>query len=88
MTDDAYVDGNAIGGILMDLFGREMTDARSCCATCGAIHAIGELLVFDRAPGDVVRCPACGGVMLVAAMRPTGIRFSFVGVRWVESPNR
>jgi uncharacterized Zn finger protein len=85
---DQYVDGNAMGGVLMELFGREMTEARSCCDACGAVHPIGALLVYDRAPGDVVRCPSCGAVMLVATMRPAGIRFSFVGVRWIESLQR
>ena len=35
MTDDNHVDGNAMGGLLMDVFGQEMTDARGCCASCG-----------------------------------------------------
>jgi hypothetical protein len=85
MTTDAHVDGNALGGALMELFGREMTDAMSCCAGCGAVHRLGALIVYDRGPGDVVRCPSCGGVMLVAVARPAGLRFNFVAVRWVES---
>ena len=28
MTDETHVDGNALGGMLMEVFGREMTDAR------------------------------------------------------------
>jgi len=88
MNGDRHVDGNAIGGMLMELFGREMTDARSSCAACGAIHSIGALLVYDQAPGEVVRCPSCGAVMLVAIERPAGLRFSFAAVRWVESVPR
>jgi len=88
MTTEAAVDGNALGGALMELFGREMTDARTSCAACGAIHRLGALLVYDRAPAAVVRCPTCGGVMLVASERPTGLRFMFAAVRWVESVGR
>jgi hypothetical protein len=66
MTTDAHVDGNAMGGALTDLFGREMTDAMSCCADCGAVNPLGALLVYDRAPGTVARCPGCGAVELVA----------------------
>jgi hypothetical protein len=88
MTSDAHVDGNALGGVLMELFGREMTDARSCCAGCGAVHRMGALIVYNRAPGNVVRCPSCGAVMLVAVERPTGLRFNFAGLRWVESIQR
>jgi hypothetical protein len=85
MTDDTHIDGNAMGGSLMDLFGLEMTGAGGCCAGCGTVSPLGSLIVFDHAPGDVMRCPACGAVMLVAVERPTGLRFHFVGLRWVES---
>ena len=30
------VDGNAIGGLLHEVFGTEMTDAASVCGSCGA----------------------------------------------------
>jgi len=85
MTSDARVDGNALGGALMELFGREMTDARSCCAGCGAINRLGALVVYDRAPGAVIRCPGCDAVILVAIERPTGLQFHFAALRWVES---
>lgn len=84
MTTDAHVDGNALGGALMELFGREMTDARGCCAACGAVNHIGAMLVYDRAPGQVVRCPGCGSVILVAVERPAGLRLHFAAFRWVE----
>jgi hypothetical protein len=85
MTDDGHVDGNAMGATMMDLFGRDMTAAGCCCAGCGTVSRLGSLIVYDHAPGDVMRCPACGAVMLVAVARPTGLRFNLVGIRWVES---
>jgi hypothetical protein len=85
MTTDMHLDGNALGGGLMELFGREMTDARSRCAGCGAINRLGALLVYDRAPGSVVRCPGCGTVEMVAVERPSGLRFYFTAVSWVEA---
>jgi hypothetical protein len=60
------VDGNAIAGELYEFFGREMTTARGACTHCGARAQIGELRVFSRAPGDVVRCRGCGSVVMVA----------------------
>jgi uncharacterized Zn finger protein len=86
MTGDSHVDGNALGGLMTDVFGREMTDARGCCAQCGAINALGALVAYTRAPGDVLRCPACGTVMLVAVSLPAGVRVSVVAVRWMEVP--
>ena len=85
MTSDMHVDGNALGGALMELFGREMTDARSCCDGWGAINRLGALVVYDRAPGAVVRCPGCDTVILVATERPTGLQFHFAALRWVEA---
>ena len=49
----------------MDYFGTEMTVAWGSCAHCGASAQIAELRVYARAPGIVVRCPSCGGVVMV-----------------------
>ena len=84
MSDDAHVDGNALGGLMRDVFGPEMTDARGCCDECGAVNALGALVAYTRAPGDVLRCPDCAAVMLVAVSLPAGVRFSLVAVRWLE----
>jgi hypothetical protein len=59
------VDGNAIGGLLIDVFGTEMTAADSTCGTCGASRPVAELVVYQRAPGTVVRCRTCGSVLMV-----------------------
>ena len=59
------LDGNAIGGLLVDVFGTEMTAASTTCATCGAIRPVAELVVYRRAPGTVVRCRTCGSVLMV-----------------------
>ena len=49
------VDRNAIGGLLIDVFGTEMTAASRTCATCGASRPVAELVVYRRSPGTVVR---------------------------------
>lgn len=59
------LDGNAIGGQLLEVFGREMTAAKGACAYCGAPARIAELAVYMRAPGAVVRCRNCGRVVIV-----------------------
>ncbi len=86
MTSDDHLDGNALGGLLRDLFGREMTDQRGCCAACGTINPLGAAMVYRDAPGDVVRCSNCGTVVLVAISVPTGVRVSFGALRWIEIP--
>lgn len=59
------LDGNAIGGELLEVFGCEMTDIRGTCRFCGATSYLAELRVYLRAPGAVARCPACMNVVLV-----------------------
>jgi Family of unknown function (DUF6510) len=59
------LDGNAIAGLLRDVFGAELTTARGVCASCGATGPVGELVVYLRAPGTVVRCPSCSSVLMV-----------------------
>ena len=73
-TADLMLDGNAIGGLLREVFVEETTTAKSTCASCGAVREVGALHVFAAAPGMVVRCPGCGAVMgrIVAARRGSG----------------
>jgi hypothetical protein len=61
----AALDGNAIGGLLLEVFGVEMTSAACVCAGCGAGGAVAELAVYLRAPGTVVRCRSCDSVLMV-----------------------
>ena len=59
------LDGNAIAGLLQDVFGSEMTTAASVCGHCGDQRPVGELVVYVRAPGAVVRCRTCASVLMV-----------------------
>ena len=59
------VDGNAIGGLLQEGFGTEMTGAPSICGNCGDARPVGELAVYLQAPGTVVRCRTCDSVLMV-----------------------
>jgi hypothetical protein len=59
------LDGNAIGGALLEIFGAEMTTAAGTCAHCGARAQVAELVVYARAPGTVVRCRSCAGVLMI-----------------------
>jgi len=61
----ARLDGNAIGGLLHDVFGTDMTGAEATCATCGAAGPVAETVVYLRGPGTVVRCRTCSGVLMV-----------------------
>ncbi|TMK77409.1 MAG: hypothetical protein E6G45_09890 [Actinobacteria bacterium] len=63
-TEDLKLDGNAIGGLLLELFGLELTAATSVCGSCGAQGYVGTLEVYVNAPGVVGRCRHCEAVMI------------------------
>ncbi len=80
------LDGNAIAGHLQDLFGHDMTTARGSCKSCGNSHMVGELRVYLRAPGAVVRCPSCGNVVMVLVTIRGETRVDMRGIGGVDSP--
>jgi uncharacterized protein DUF6510 len=67
--DDSTLDGNAIGGLMQEIFGAEMTTAVCTCAVCGATSQMAETRVYTRAPGTVMRCRTCTAVLLVVTQR-------------------
>ena len=58
------VDGNAVAGLLREVFALEMTASPTKCAHCGAVGELGTLLAFTQAPGVVLRCPGCEQVIV------------------------
>jgi Family of unknown function (DUF6510) len=65
------VDGNALGGLLQEVFGAEMTAASGTCATCGWTGEVARLTVYRAAPGTVVRCRSCASIVMVFVRRRT-----------------
>jgi hypothetical protein len=59
------LDGNAIGGLLYEAFGEEMTGFMAACAACGGVAAIAESVVYPRLPGAIARCRSCGALLMV-----------------------
>ena len=64
-----WLDGNALGGLLQELFGAELTDAPHGCPSCGAVDAVGAHRLYFGA-GLVLRCPTCDAVALCVATLP------------------
>jgi Family of unknown function (DUF6510) len=59
-----YLDGNAIGGALGELFAVDVTAAVERCASCGTSAVIGAARVYPSGPGMVARCPTCDEVLV------------------------
>jgi Family of unknown function (DUF6510) len=82
------LDGNAIGGVLAEIFGTDMTVAVGVCRACGATGQVAELHVYMRAPGIVVRCPTCESVLvkIVQSGRRTWLDLSGLRTLALETP--
>lgn len=78
------VDGNAIGGLLREIFTMEMTAAETTCAGCGAVNAVGRVDVYMQAPGVVVRCPACEQILMLIVRGRGRYWVDLRGVRRLE----
>jgi Family of unknown function (DUF6510) len=83
-TRDLTLDGNAIGGLLLELFGTDLTAAPCVCGSCGADEELARLDVFVHAPGVVVRCRHCGDVMITVVRAPRRTWIDLRGTRGLE----
>jgi hypothetical protein len=63
--EDNVLDGNAIGGMLIEVFGAEMTTAVGTCGSCGTWGQVAEMAVYQPRLGTVVRCRVCDNVLMV-----------------------
>ena len=79
-----YVDGNALGGTLNELFGVEMTVATGVCGTCGRRGEVATLHVYMRAPGAVARCPSCQSVVMKIVQSDNRTWLDLSGLRTLE----
>ncbi len=81
--DALMVDGNAIAGLLQEVFAVEMTTAIGTCDECGAAEPVGAVHVF-RGAGVVMRCPHCGNALVTILKDDTRVQIGFVGVRTLQ----
>ena len=71
--DEHTLDANAVGGMLHEVFGAEMTAHESECAHCGNQAQVGTFRVYDmHGPGVVLRCSTCAEIVIRLVRRPDG----------------
>ena len=78
------LDGNAIAGVLGEIFAVEMTVVDGTCAGCGNVAPMGAVDVYMNAPGIVVRCPACTQVLVTIVRGPDRTWLDLSGLRRFE----
>ena len=54
MSEPTHLDGNAVAGVLRDIFTVDITAAVGGCDGCGAVAVMAETLVYVDAPA-----PSC-----------------------------
>jgi hypothetical protein len=80
------LDGNAIAGVLAEVFACEMTVAVVTCGGCGAAAPVGAVRVFGGAMGAILRCATCDTAVLRLARTPRGTWLDLRGARSVVVP--
>ena len=81
---DLKVDGNAVAGLLREVFAFEVTGAMGTCANCGNVAAVGAVYAYVDAPGAVLRCPVCGCVLMRLVRSNDRLWLEMGGVRSLE----
>ena len=81
--DKLMLDGNAVAGLLQEVFAVEMTTAIGTCNACGVTEAVGALHVF-RGAGIVMRCPHCDDTLVTIVEAGARVWIGFAGVRTLQ----
>jgi Family of unknown function (DUF6510) len=81
------LDGNAIAGLLEEVFDAEITTALRLCRSCGTRSAIGAHRAY-RGAGIVLRCPACDDPAVVVALLPDRNCVWLAGEWTLQTPRR
>jgi hypothetical protein len=74
------LDGNALAGLLEEVFTVDMTTAMATCGGCGAREPLGALRLF-RGAGHVLRCSRCGRVIATIVQDEAGVWLGLRGLR-------
>ena len=81
--DELMLDGNAVAGMLSEVFAVEMTTATMTCGNCGIAGPVGAAHVF-RGAGIVLRCPHCDHALVKIVENGTRMWIDFAGMRTLE----
>jgi Zn finger protein HypA/HybF involved in hydrogenase expression len=80
-----HTDGNAIAGVLREIFGVEVTAESRTCQSCTQTWAIGAHRLYTGA-GYVLRCPNCGDMAATIVDQGGEYRVALMGAWSVQQP--
>jgi len=84
--EELRLDGNAVGGILREVFTHEMTNVLATCVGCGSKGRIAELLQYAHPMGVVLRCPTCDRAEVRIVRTSTFYCVDIAGVQLLMTP--
>jgi hypothetical protein len=79
-----HLDGNALAGVLSDVFTTDVTAARARCGSCGRTSTVAEAMVYPDAPGLVARCASCDHVLVVVVTAGERLVLSLAGLDTID----
>ena len=85
-TEEMRLDGNAAGGVLREVFARDVTAALATCTACGAVEPVGALLEYGHGMGMILRCPGCDAAMLRIVRRTGWLHVDASGISLLMIP--
>ena len=80
------LDGNSAAGLFSEVFSVDLTVARARCAHCDVEGELGSLKMWAVEMGAVLRCPACGDVVLRVTSTPNAVWLDATGARSIAIP--
>ena len=81
--DELMLDGNAIAGLLQEVFAVEMTTAIGTCGSCGRAGPVGAVRVY-RGAGIVLRCQHCDNALSKIVRNDSRVWLDLTGIRTLE----
>ena len=81
--NELMLDGNAIAGLLQEVFAVEMTTAIGTCSRCGTAGPVGAGHLY-RGAGIVLRCPHCNNVLAKIVKNDSQAWIDLRGIRTLE----
>ncbi|MCL1870903.1 MAG: DUF6510 family protein [Promicromonosporaceae bacterium] len=79
-----HLDGNALAGVLAEVFAVDLTDARARCTGCGNVGRLAEAMLYTGAPGLVARCAGCDQVLATVVDSGDRLWLSLTGLSAIE----
>ena len=77
----SVVDGNAVAGMLWDVFGADVTVLVGVCGSCGAAARLAEAVVELDDVAAIVRCRGCTHTLFTVLRREDGVRLVMGSLR-------